>query len=203
MGDKVKKKFAFPPPPRSFGFTLIEMLTTVAVLIILLGMMVSLARYVRDRSAQQLTRDLLRKIDVLMAQYVERNEGKWPNVGLILTDVAATLPSRSVLADAAVRNNVQWVKVLQTDHDQRLPDQEDQGPFHDQPFSIYDAKSRTLRDAWGSPVVFMSRQHPLIGLAPSRSGRDQFFFFSAGPDRDYLTREDNLYSYETSEGTSR
>ena len=31
-----------------------------------------------------------------------------------------------------------------------------------------------------------------------RSREDAFFFVSAGPDRQYLTRQDNLYSYETS-----
>jgi len=34
---------------RRGGFTLVEMLTTVAMLIIMLGLMVSLARYVRRR----------------------------------------------------------------------------------------------------------------------------------------------------------
>ena len=47
-------------------------------------------------------------------------------------------------------------------------------------------------DAWGSPVVFLPRQHPKIGM----SAGDRPFFVSPGPDRRYLTREDNLYSYE-------
>ena len=50
-----------------------------------------------------------------------------------------------------------------------------------------------LRDAWGSPIVFMPTKHPWVGTAPrTRSA----FFFSAGPDRQYLTQDDNLYSYE-------
>src|SRR5436853_6587535 len=53
------------------GFTLIEMLTTVAVLIIVLGLMVSLARYVRDASAQAVSKALLRQLDHLMAQYAK------------------------------------------------------------------------------------------------------------------------------------
>src|SRR5437773_9232659 len=55
------------------AFTLIEMLTTVSVLVIVLGLMVSLARDVRNRSADRLTKDLLRRLDLLVAQYKARN----------------------------------------------------------------------------------------------------------------------------------
>jgi hypothetical protein len=34
--------------------------------------------------------------------------------------------------------------------------------------------------------------HPSVGMAPD----NRFFLFSAGPDRRYLTRDDNLYSYD-------
>src|SRR5436305_6543773 len=61
------------PRPYRRGFTLIEMLTTVAVLVIVLGLMVSLARDVRNRSAERLTKDLLRRLDLLVAQYKQRN----------------------------------------------------------------------------------------------------------------------------------
>ena len=67
------------------------------------------------------------------------------------------------------------------------------------PMSVYDGV--TLRDAWGSAIVFMPAQHPWIGMAPKgRAQEAAFFFFSAGPDRLYLTRDDNLYSYETVAG---
>src|SRR3954471_3318186 len=91
---------AFVPPslrPSSrSGFTLIEMLTTVAALIIVLGLMVSLARYVRDRSAQQLTRDTLRPLERLMGEYVDNN-GRLPVIDPILPPElgAAALAPRS------------------------------------------------------------------------------------------------------------
>src|SRR5690349_529246 len=65
-------------PSRRLAYTLIEMLTTVAVLIILLGIMVSLARYVRGQSAERVTKELLVKLDHLMAQYVSRTGGQRP-----------------------------------------------------------------------------------------------------------------------------
>ncbi len=45
------------------------MLTTVAALIILLGLMVSLARYVRNASSVEVTKRLLRDMEGLLAQY--------------------------------------------------------------------------------------------------------------------------------------
>ena len=42
--------------------------------------------------------------------------------------------------------------------------------------------------------MYMPHMHPLIGMPFG----DVHFFFSAGPDRKFLTRDDNLYSYETS-----
>src|SRR3954453_11239648 len=74
---------SFTLHPSRSAFTLIEMLTTVAALIIVLGLMVSLARYVRDRSAQQLTRDTLRQLERLMGEYVDHN-GRLPAVDPIL-----------------------------------------------------------------------------------------------------------------------
>ncbi len=59
---------------------------------------------------------------------------------------------------------------------------------------MYDPETQTLRDAQGSPIVFLQRMHPSIGMELD----DRPFFFSAGLDRKYLTREDNLYSYEAS-----
>ena len=176
------------------AFTLIEMLITVAVLIIVLGLMVSLARYVRDRSAQQLTRDLLKQLDGLMAQYIEHNGSALPPVEPFLSADTTIPPPEFALADAARHNNEQFVRLLKSDYHLHASDQREAGdPFDALPIGIYDR--RTLRDAWGSPIVFMAGQHQLIGLAPSRAGQDQYFFFSAGPDHKYLSRDDNLYSF--------
>jgi type II secretory pathway pseudopilin PulG len=171
------------------------MLTTVAVLIILLGLMVNLARYVRDRSAQQLTREVLTAVQAQMAQYLVSN-GTYPPIEPLLRPEQLDA-QESALDGSAKANNEQLVAALKLDYRIRNPmDLSD--PLEKKcPISVYDRKS--LRDAWGRPIVFMPRQHRLIGLAPSKEGQDQYFFFSAGPDRKYLTRQDNLYSYETLE----
>jgi type II secretory pathway pseudopilin PulG len=203
---------------RAGGFTLTEMLTTVAALIILMGLAVSLAREVRRRSADVVTRDLLALLDRMMAQYQIRHDGALPTAAAIppLLDatgapattapsveaVAASAPSSAptdaspppadpvLLAKAARRNNQAVVALLQ---------REAGGGFGDEligklPRSMYDDAS--LRDAWGSPIVFMAGMHPAVGMADD----NRPFFFSAGPDGDYLTRADNLYSYEGRRG---
>jgi hypothetical protein len=61
---------------------MVEMLVTVAALIIVLGLMVSLARYVRERAAVALTKELLRQLDDLATQFSARHEGHLPAVAL-------------------------------------------------------------------------------------------------------------------------
>src|SRR4051812_15615796 len=61
------------------GYTLVELMATFAVLVIVLGLMVSLARRARAESADAIPRALLSRLDVLMADYLKRN-GKPPQV---------------------------------------------------------------------------------------------------------------------------
>src|SRR3954449_7176125 len=92
------------------GFTLIEMLTTVAVLIIVLGLMVSLARYVRDRSANELTQNLLMRLDDLARAYEQRT-GHPPQVPLIIP--ANQVDANEPAVQAAARlNNAKFVEAM-------------------------------------------------------------------------------------------
>src|SRR5947199_7500760 len=84
------------PHPR--GFTLVEMLATVAALVILLGLMVSLARDVRRRSATELTNEILTRLDNLMEQYASKNAGHFPSVTPIVD-------STSLIEEDPIRTN--------------------------------------------------------------------------------------------------
>jgi hypothetical protein len=167
------------------------MLTTVAVLVIVLGLMVSLARDVRNRSADRLTKDLLRRLDLLVAQYKARNlkglseeqRKLYPAVHPLFEGVGDP-PDETRLRKNALDNNRELVWTLKGQADLSGT------AFSDLSISNYNEVN--LLDAWGTPIVFMPHQHPQIGMAAG----DQSFFFSAGPDRRYLTRQDNLYSYE-------
>jgi prepilin-type N-terminal cleavage/methylation domain-containing protein len=169
---------------RRRGFTIVEMLTTTALLVIVLGLMVSLARHVRQESADQLTKDILHRLDEAMTAYVNR-DGMLPPVQDFIG--AGNVPDESVLVHAAENNNEGFVHALKA-RGMLI------GKFDNLSIAFYDEVR--VRDAWGSPIVFMARMHPAIGMNPRG-----WFFFSAGPDRKYLTREDNLYSYDQPAGS--
>jgi prepilin-type N-terminal cleavage/methylation domain-containing protein len=173
----------FSASPRS-GFTLIEMITTVAALVILLGLMVSLARDVRNRSATELTEDVLVKVERLVWQYASKNGGHVPDVPAVIPPGTAVV-SEEAIRDIAWKNNEQFVKSLRR---MAVMSRE----FGDLPVSMYDETN--LKDSWGRPIVMMSGMHPAIGMAAG----NRPFLFSAGPDGRYLTRDDNLYSYDSS-----
>ena len=175
------------------------MLTVVAALIILLGLMVSLAWDVRRQSSERLTKDLLLKLDVLMGQYLARYK-QLPQVTPLVEGIVAgaaasqpatrpaedELPDEDTLLSSSELNNRDFVQALRGEAAAAASP----GPFAPAVGGVYD--ELTLRDAWGTPIVFMPAMHPSIGMALG----NRPFFFSAGPDRLFRTLEDNLYSYE-------
>jgi hypothetical protein len=191
------------------------MLATVAALVIVLGLMVSLARYVRRQASDQLTKQLLAQLDTLMRQYETRYHAVpavpafvpgvasggesaatqpsplrpfTPSPLLVPTDDA--LPDEQTLQDSASANNRAVVKALHVEA-RRRP-----GAFANLPSSFFE--EGVLHDAWGTPIVFMPALHPAVGMAME----NRPFFLSAGPDRRFRTLEDNLYSYEEAEAPS-
>ena len=163
------------------------MLTSVAVLIIVLGLMVSLARNVRDQSAQVLTKQILRQLAALMDEYAHANDRRLPPVTPIIPGGTSIKPEEPALELLARRNNEEFVRALRPAlarlEQKRAPRPGDAGAssitatapanptprppsFIGQlPVSVYDGV--TLRDAWGSPIVFMPAQQRWIGMAES------------------------------------
>ncbi|HEX4124343.1 MAG TPA: prepilin-type N-terminal cleavage/methylation domain-containing protein [Tepidisphaeraceae bacterium] len=173
------------------GFTLIELATTVAALVIVMGLMVSLARYVRNASAVELTKKLLLALDQFSAEYSAHHGGAVLNVpALIPVGAWGAQPGvpkgidEAMLEKNALANNQAFIMALRSEAGFNS------SAVSGVPKSIYD--DNTLRDAWGTPLVYMPAMNPAIGMAP----QNKPFFFSAGPDRKFLTQEDNLYSYE-------
>jgi type II secretory pathway pseudopilin PulG len=163
------------------AFTLLEMLTSIAALVILLGLMVDLARFVRNDSSVKLTKQLLYQCDVLLSQYMQNHGGQAP--AIIPFAYAPGKLDEAVLQERALQNSREFVAALR---------REAGGAelFAGLPDSM--SNEAILSDAWGSPIVYMGAMHREIGIAP----QDRPFFFSAGADRRYLTQDDNLYSYE-------
>jgi hypothetical protein len=183
------------------------MLATVAALVIVLGLMVSLARYVRRQASDQLTKQLLAQLDVLVRSYQTRYEavpavpafipGPAPGVAATLpttpiVPVSADdepLPPERVLQENAAANNRAFVAAMQIEA-RRYP-----AEFAELPEAFF--ADGSLSDAWGTPLVFMPSLHPAIGMAME----NRPFFLSAGPDRRFSTLEDNLFSYESEDAT--
>jgi len=163
------------------AFSVVELLTTLAGLVIVLGLMISLARHVRLVSAEVLTKDILHRLDEAMTMYVHREGMLPPNVPPFIEDNHELLSEIS-LQSAAEGNNEAFVRALKSEGLFA-------GRFDDLSIAYYD--EARVRDAWGTPIVFMAKMHPAIGMNPRG-----WFFFSAGPDRQYLTRDDNLNSYD-------
>jgi hypothetical protein len=166
------------------AYTIIEMLTTVAALIIVLGLMVQLARYVRNRSADTLTRDVLLRMNALMAQYQQVHPRLQKEVPQLVPMTAVGVADEPVLAARAVENSRAVVRIWR--------EETGDSAFKGLSLSTYD--TTILRDAWGTPIVYMPPAARNVGLAAQ--GRD--FYMSAGPDRKFGTLLDNLYSYERS-----
>jgi len=156
------------------------MLTTVAALIIALGMMVNLARIVRRESADEVTKRLLRDLDLAMQTYVKENGDMVPEVTPLIPGPQP--PDEIALLNNARQNNHQFVLILRAAR--LIPES-----VIEQPQSYYDGQE--IRDAWGTPIVFMPHYNKFIGQAPR-----PYFFVSAGPDQKFLTIDDNINSYE-------
>ena len=182
-----------PIATRKSSFTLIEMLTTVAALVIVLGLMVSLARYERRRSAENFTRDdVLGRLDALLSRR-DIVENKALQEALADSNVVPRLirpsprePEEPVLQHNAAANNTEFVKIFKKYAGPKV--------FNDIPLSLYNPTANTLVDAWGTPIVYMHSGALNVGISP----QNRSFFLSAGPDRKFSSVVDNLYSYERS-----
>jgi type II secretory pathway pseudopilin PulG len=169
-----------------YAYTLVELFLTLAVLMIILGMMMNMANRVRRGLAEKLTRQVLADLNRSMNEYQLKYKQLPPIAKFALPPGSdQNEPALQILAK---QNNADFVRYL------KLSAVAKPGHLGDDPLaeSFRRSGSGVLEDPWGSPIVFMPGQDPLIGMAPG----DAFFFFSAGPDGKYLSREDNVYSYE-------
>src|SRR5438093_1549617 len=144
---------------RTAAFTLIEMLTTVAGLVIVLGLMVSLARYVRSRSADALTRQILHDLNEWRTTLPEE-EAAAARLNAVprLITAANPHPDDAALQKAALANNEAFVRAC--------VDLGGGKALLGFPLSVYDG--RTLRDAWGTPLVYMAPSAANPGLSPQK-----------------------------------
>ncbi|MGF1632602.1 MAG: type II secretion system protein [Phycisphaerae bacterium] len=175
------------------GYTFIELLCTLAALVIVLGVVVSLSRAVRNESRQSLTRVMLRDLSLALDAYAAEHGPPVPRPPLLPPDPDTddAPPSSQLLLARATANNRAMITALRPNLaavGRGLPG--GGGPLLGElPDRFYDG--RRLLDAWGTPVI-LTEPDARLGLGAAGGP----FFVSAGADADYLTRGDNLYSYE-------
>ncbi len=170
------------PAVRRRGFTLVEVAVMAAGVALLMGVAVSLSHSVRDRSSVELTRNILDQLERASGAYI-RQHHQPPVITPVLGPAGDEVDESVILANA-LQNNREMLKVMQFTGSEL-------------PATVFDPGTgssgrKTLRDAWGSPIVLVVGRTQRLGLSPD----DRPYFVSAGPDRKFLTREDNLYGYE-------
>ena len=178
------------------GLALRELLLTIALLTIAFGLIVSLTRRVRSEAAFSLARRELLELEDALSAY-RRDFGRLPDVPPLVprgttapaTQAAATLTDADepLLRERAATTIAAVVRALGLGTG---ASGDSLSPLAGLTAMEFDGT--TLLDPWGRPIAYLKGGRAEFGIAAG----DAPFFFSAGPDGRYLTREDNLYSYE-------
>jgi prepilin-type N-terminal cleavage/methylation domain-containing protein len=213
---------------RRRGFSLIEMLATVAALVILLGLMVSLARYVRRQASDQLTKQTLAQLETLVRNYQTRYKALpvvTPFVSGIQVDAEPATTTTLTAAAAAGTTRPTTAPILTISPAPLLPTSFAEEVLPDE--RTLRAAAEANNRAFVQVLQVESRRYPaeFAGLPTSffvegtladawgtpivfmpalhpaigMAMENRPFLLSAGPDRRFRTLEDNLYSYETGE----
>lgn len=176
-----------------WGLAVSELLLVVVSLTLVLSIIVSLSRRVRRESSHDLAERVLVELDAALAAYRVRT-GQLPEVTPLLEGDSEADVTESVLATRGLVNNRQAVAALQVagraDGAAAEGAEAEDVVLDTLGLILFDGS--TLRDPWGTPIVYMAGGSRLVGTAAA----NRPFFFSAGPDGQYLTRDDNIYSYE-------
>lgn len=190
------------------GLAVRELLLIVAILTIAFGVIVSLARRVRSEAAYSLVQRELLELEDALAGY-RRQFHQLPEVPPLVAPAApapagAAAPGE-VPASAPAAQAIRLGPDDETDLRQRAIIQNralvralgvgarggaDNSPLGAVSAQMFDGS--LLLDPWGGPIAYLASGLPQIGTATG----DAPFFFSAGPDGLFLTRDDNVYSYE-------
>jgi type II secretory pathway pseudopilin PulG len=184
---RIRTQIDYQPRPRR-GLGGSDVLLTVAIIGLALGFVTSLARNVREEARRDTVSRTFRELDNALTAYLSRHDQP-PSVERLLPPEVQTLqgwtPTPGLIDSRSTDNNRLMLRALS-------PFLDDTGVLATLPPVRYDG--RRLLDPWGTPYAYIADTTGLLGIAAN--GRP--FFLSAGPDRDFTTRGDNLYSYEDS-----
>lgn len=156
-----------PPTPRPNAFSLIEILVTISIIGLLVGISVFAMAKVRDQAKRQATIAALQGCANALAEY-KAQTGLSPSAGTGDIDDLVTELLASNIAD--VRNIIAAIGTDTTD----------------------DGNPDTILDGWENTIHYV-RMNDASGTYPRHR---QAFFASPGPDKNFGDDEDNVYSFE-------
>lgn len=211
---------------RRSGFTLVEILATIAIIAILAGLLYLGAKHVGQSARSRSTQVTLKNLEGMLADF-ESSGGRME----ILTDQYSglgnreTMPVGPVVDDFANSNaslngangplkrtqNVMF-QLMTLPANKAIINKLSTDVFLKDPITKLPMSPPVLLDAWNSPILFApgrtsttpgNNQWGVAGMVNSVKA-PQFFqppdgkgvFVSAGPDTDFSKGDDNLYSFE-------
>jgi prepilin-type N-terminal cleavage/methylation domain-containing protein len=209
---------------RRSAFTLVEILATLAIIAILVGLLYLGAKHIGQSARDRSTQVTLKTLEGLLADY-EASGGRME----ILTDQyngqgnLEVMPAGGVSDDLAYSNAALQPAIKRTQNVMfqlmTLPGNKSiitklaPEAFLKDPATKLPMSPPILLDAWNSPILFApgrtstspgNNQWGVSRMVNSTAQAPQFFqppngkgvFVSAGPDGDFSKGDDNLYSFE-------
>ena len=182
----------------SRGFTLIEVLIAIGIISVLATIAVVGFGAMTRQSKQRLTSQLLSNANGWLAEYARATQLK-----NISTD-AVPAPGKVEVGSAdrngtvvgSTRKMMQLLRTIPLNKNAM-----DQTPAENMIAGATSTESPILADAWNNPIIFVPADG-LTGVTTSsgtstiQSPDRKPFFASAGPDGNFTTGKDNIYSFD-------
>lgn len=176
------------------GFTLVEMMVVVAVLVILFGIGIAIGPEIIDAGEEQLTIGTMRSLEGILEDYTSRVGAPVNNVGDFPRDWSGTIYEITSAGEAEDKSIQQFYIATKA-----IPDIE-QGTYASMPTTLFTEEDEII-DGWQVPLIYCATTESTGNYFSFLPTYDRPFFASAGADGLWGNgtdedSEDNIYSYQ-------